>query len=265
MAASSAPRMPASSWSPKPDRFSVNSRSVGHVAQPDQLRRPLQLDDLGELLQEPRVDLRQVVDRLDRPAAVERLEHAPHPAVGRHHQLLAQRRLVKLLVVVRRGKQPALAAQFERPDALEKRLLEGAADGHRLAHRLHLGGQRRVGFGELLEVPPRDLDDDVVDGRLEGGRREPRDVVGNLVQVIAQGQLGGDLGDRKPGGLRRQRRGPRHARVHLDADHPAVGRVHRKLDVRAAGFDADPADDAPRRVAHPLVFLVRQASGPARP
>ena len=36
------------------------------------------------------------------------------------------------------------------------------------------------------------------------------------------------------------------------------GRVDRELDVRSAGLDADAADDAPRRVAHPLVFLVGQ-------
>ena len=79
---------------------------------------------------------------------------------------------------------------------------------------------------------------------------------GNLVEVIAERELGGDLRDREAGRLRRQRRRPRHARVHLDDDHPAVRRVDRELDVRAAGLDADPADDPARRVAHPLVFLV---------
>ena len=36
---------------------------------------------------------------------------------------------------------------------------------------------------------------------------------------------------------------------------PSCG-IDRELDVRAAGLDADAADDAPRHVAHPLVFLV---------
>ena len=122
----------------------------------------------------------------------------------------------------------------------------------------------RIGLGELLEVPSRDLDDDVVDGRLEGRGREARDVVRDLVEVIAERQLRGDLRDRKAGGLRRQRRRPRHARVHLDDDHPPVRGVHGELDVAAAGFDADAADDPPRGVAHPLVFLVASASAPAR-
>jgi hypothetical protein len=49
----------------------------------------------------------------------------------------------------------------------------------------------------------------------------------------------------KPVALRRERRGARHARVHLDDDHAAVLRVDRELDVGAARLDADLAD-APR-------------------
>ena len=37
------------------------------------------------------------------------------------------------------------------------------------------------------------------------------------------------------------------ARVHLDDDHPARLRVDGELDVRAAGLDADLADDGERR------------------
>ena len=159
----------------------------GHVAQPDQVRRFLELDDLRKLLEEPRVDLREVVDGLDRPAPVERFEDRPHPAVGRHDELLAQRRLVKLLVLGLLGEESALPAELERADALEERLLERAADGHRLAHRLHLRGERRVGLGKLLEVPARNLHDDVVDRRLEAGRCQPRDVVRDLVAADSRG------------------------------------------------------------------------------
>ena len=51
---------------------------------------------LGELLQEPGVDVRALVQHLDRPAAVQRLEDGPHPPIGRHHELLAQRRIIRL-------------------------------------------------------------------------------------------------------------------------------------------------------------------------
>ncbi len=110
--------------------------------------------------------------------------------------------------------------------------------------------------GELLEREPRHLDHDVVERRLEAGRRLARDVVGDLVERVADRELRGDLRDREAGGLRRERRGPRDARVHLDDDHAAVVGVDRELDVAAAGVDADLADDVDADVAQVLVLAV---------
>ncbi len=218
----------------------------------------LHLHDLGELLQEPRIDLRRLVHVVHAPAAVERLEDRPHAAIVRHGEPLAQRHGISGVALVPGGPEqpPRAAAELERPHRLHERFLERAADRHRLADRLHLRRQRAVGLGELLEVPSRVLDDDVVDGRLEGGGGQARDVVRDLVEVVAERQLGRDLRDREAGRLRRERRRARHARVHLDHEHPAVGRVHRELDVAAAGLDADAPDDAPGGIAHPLVLLV---------
>ena len=116
-----------------------------------------------------------------------------------------------------------------------------------------------VGAGEFLEGEARNFGDDVVDGRLERGRRRAAgDVVGDLVERVADRELGRDLGDRKAGRLRGQRRGARHARIHLDDDQPAVGRIDRELHVRAAGLDPDLAQHRDRGVAHDLVFLVGQ-------
>ena len=146
--------------------------------------------------------------RLDRPSAAQRPEDRPHAAIVRHHQPLAKRRLVFALLrrlLVEPRKQASGLAELERPDRLQERFLERPANRHRLPHRLHLRRQRPIGLGELLEVPPRELDDDVVDGRLEGGGRETRDVVGDLVEVIAERELGGDLRNREAGGLGRQR------------------------------------------------------------
>ena len=141
-------------------------------------------------------------------------------------------------------------------------LLEGAADRHGFADRFHRGGQRGGGAGKFLEGKARNLGDDVIDGRLERGRRRAAgDVVGDFVERVADREFGRDLGDRKAGGLGGQRRGARHPRVHLDHDHAAVGRIDAELHVGAAGLDPDLAQHRQRGVAHDLVFLVGQRQG----
>ena len=151
-----------------------------------------------------------------------------------------------------------MRSDLERAQRLLQRLLEGPPDRHRLADRLHLRSQLVGRAAKLLEREARNLGHHVVDRRLEARRRHARDVVGNLVEPVADRQPRRDLGDRKSGRLRRQRRAARHARVHLDHDHPSGRRLDRKLDVRSAGIDADFADDPNRGVAHDLVFLVGQ-------
>ena len=142
---------------------------------------------------------------------------------------------------------------------------EVPAHGHGLAHRLHGGGQGGVRGRELLEGEARNLDHDVVQGRLEGGRGLLGDVVGDLVQGVAEGELGGDLGDREAGGLGRQGGGAGDARVHFD-DHNASGvRFDGELDVAAAGVDADFADDGDGDVAQALVLAVRRVRARAPP
>ena len=93
-------------------------------------------------------------------------------------------------------------------------------------------------------------------GSNEAGVAPPVTVVGDLVERVAHRELGGDLGDREAGRLGGERRGARHARVHLDDHHAPVLRVDRELHVRAAGVDADLAQHRDRGVAHDLVFLV---------
>src|SRR5690606_25809475 len=115
---------------------------------------------------------------------------------------------------------------------LLQRFGEGAADRHHLADRLHGGGEHRLRAGEFFEGEARDLGDDVVDGRLEGGGGGAAgDVVLQLVQRVADRELGRDPGDREAGGLGGERGGARDARVHLDDDEAAVGRVDGELHV----------------------------------
>ena len=94
-----------------------------------------------------------------------------------------------------------LLAGLERADGLHQRFLEGAADGHHFADGLHLRAEALVGAGEFFELPLGDLDDDVVDGGLEAGRRGLGDVVLDFVERVADGQARGDLGDGEAGGF----------------------------------------------------------------
>ena len=140
-----------------------------------------------------------------------------------------------------------------------QRFLKGATNRHHFTDRFHLGGQARIGLREFLEVEARHLGDDVINARLERSRGAPAgDLVLQFVEGVAHRQLGGHLGNRKTGGLGRQRRRAGNPRIHLDDHHLPVVRVNGELDVGAAGFDPDLAQHRQRGVAHDLIFLVRQ-------
>ena len=159
-------------------------------------------------------------------------------------------------VVDRRPRGRRARIELARAERLEERLGERAPDAHRLADRLHLRPERRVGARELLEREARELDDDVVERRLEARGRRLREVVRDLVERVADRELGRDLRDRVAGRLRRERRRAGDARVHLDHAQLARLAVAGELDVRAARLDADRADHGRGRVAELLVGLV---------
>ena len=254
----------------------------------------LELDQLAHLLEKPRVDAGEFVDFLDGHAHAHGVSDVVRASLAGPNQLVlehvggdgplagvlllgigrsfggaasADARILggaaiipplpgqPLVVGVKPEAEPL---HLHRADALLKRLLERPPDGHRLADGLHLRGQRLVRVGELLERPARDLHHDVVDGRLEAGRRGAGDVVGQLVQCVPHRQFRGDSGDGVARRLARQGTGTRHPRVHLDHHlTPGLG-VHPELDVAPAGVHADRADDRDGAVAHLLIFLVGQ-------
>ena len=92
--------------------------------------------------------------------------------------------------------------RIECPHSLEQRFFESSANGHHLAHRFHLRAEALVSSGELFELPLGNFDDYVIECRLEAGGSLASDVVGNLVERVADRELGGDFGDREPGGFR---------------------------------------------------------------
>ncbi len=216
------------------------------------------VDDLGHAIDEPRIDFAGVVDFLARHAEPQRLRDDAQPVRRRRAERRAQHgAIVAVAETLDLDLVEAGEARLERAQRLLQAFAEGAADRHRLADRFHRRRQRRFGAREFLEGEARNFGDDVIDRRLERCRRRAAGyVVGDLVERVADREFRRDLGDRKARRFRRERRRARHARVHLDDDHAPGRRVDRELHVRAAGLDADLAQNRDRGVAHDLIFLV---------
>jgi hypothetical protein len=245
-----------------------------HLAQgsPAQLLRVF--DDLRDLIDEPRIDRRSGSHPVNGVPFEESALDSEEPVLGRRAEVVEDgagsgafggyeaSEASGMSEAPPDGAAPGdpyvRTLDLETPPRLPQRLLEGPADRHDLAHRLHGRREGRVGLGELLEREPRDLHHDVVEGRLEGGRRPRRDVVRDLVKPVPNGEQRGDLGDREPGGLGGEGGRPRHARVHLDQHLAPVAGVDRELDVRAAGLHADRPDAGECLVAHRLVLAIAQ-------
>ena len=193
----------------------------------------------------------------DRHARAERIAQVEHAFRARFLEFAAHLRQVVFVREVQARGIEADLARLQATQRLLQRFLEAAADRHHFAHRLHLRRQARIGGRELLEREARDLGDDVIDRRFERRRcLAAGDLVAQLIERVTDGELGRDLRDREARGLRRERRGTRHARVHFDHDHAAGLRVDAELHVRTAGVDADLAQHGHRGIAQALVFLV---------
>ncbi len=161
----------------------------------------LELDDLLDLVEEPRIDVREPVHLFEREAVFEGVAHVPDALRSGLAELALER------LAIARALVEAVDADLEAAQRLLERLLEGAADGHHLAHRFHLRRQAVVGLGKFLKCEPGHLGDHVIDRRLEGRRRRAAGhLVGDLVQRVAHRELGRDFGDGKPRRLRRQSR-----------------------------------------------------------
>ena len=147
-------------------------------------------------------------------------------------------------------------AVFQRAQCLVQCLFKCPADTHGLSDGFHLTRQARVFIWKLFKIPAGNLNHDIVDGRFKTRRRFAGDIVWNFMETVADRKLGGNFCNGKAGGLRGQGRASRDPRVHFNNDHFPGGRIQGKLNVGAAGFNADSGDDYFGGVPHVLVFHV---------
>ena len=135
--------------------------------------------------------------------------------------------------------------------------LEGAADGHHLAHRLHRRAKLALHTVELGEVPAGYFYHHVVEGRLEEGTRGLRHRVLQFEEAVAQSQLGGDECQGIARSLRGQCRRTAQTGIHLDdAIVLAVG-VEGILHVTLTD-DADVTDNLDGQCAQLVILRVGQ-------
>ena len=144
---------------------------------------------------------------------------------------------------------------FQRADRFQQRCFKRPVDCHDLAGRFHLGAQFPIGADKLVERPAGKFQHDIVDCRFKAGLGFAGHGVLNLVQPIADGDLGRDLGDRIAGRFGRQGAGTADPRIDFDNDIVGALGVERELHV-AAAFHAKLADDRQRGRTQHLVFVV---------
>ena len=205
---------------------------------------------MGQLVQEPAVDVRE---RMDPVHGIARLEGRGDGEDARVRGM--RQREIQVLRHVRLVAHEAVRALADHPDALLDGLLEGPADGHHLADALHAGADVPGDALELRQVPARDLHDDIVQGRFEEGRRRPGDRVLELVQAVAQAQLRRHGRQRIARRLGGQGRGTAEPRI--DLDHPVILPVGAEgvLDV-AFSDDPEMPDNVDGGLPQEMVFVV---------
>ena len=174
------------------------------------------------------------MDFFQREASAERVCHKQHAFGAGVRQFAAD------FGFVFTARIEAAQACFQAAQGFLEAFLNSASHRHHFAHRFHLRGQAVVCGREFFKRETRDFGDDIVDGRLERRRRAAAgDVVAQLVQRKADRQLRRHLRNRETRRFGSQCGRTAHARVHLNHNHLAVFRVHRKLHVRAACVHAD--------------------------
>ena len=101
------------------------------------------------------------------------------------------------------------------PDSFLNSLLERPSNTHNLTNTLHATAQQPADSAELLKIPARNLDNDVIQARLEACASNLRDAVLDFVERNTETKLSGDESERITGSLRGEGRRTRQTSVDL--------------------------------------------------
>ena len=130
--------------------------------------------------QEPRIDFGERKDFVHAHVLAEGVAYIPNAVRTRFAEFFLEHFAVLGFFV------QSVNADFQATQGFLERLLEGTANRHHLADRLHLGGQTTVGGREFLKRETWNFGDYVIDARLKTrGRRTTGNLVAQLVQGIA--------------------------------------------------------------------------------
>ena len=175
----------------------------------DLLQLVVAIDNVLELVQEPLVNLGQVMDLVHGVVLVEHgLTNGQPTSVSGVLQNLIQ----VLEGVTLETEEPGVNLT----DSLLERLLEGTTNGHDLTDGLHGASNVPVDMLELAQIPSGDLGDDVVQTGLEVGGGGLGDCVGELRESVAQPDFGSSVGQRVTGSLGGQSRRTRKTSIDLN-------------------------------------------------
>ncbi len=184
-----------------------------------------------QLAQEPLVDLGGGIDGIKVNAAVECLKYGEDTLIVLYMQQFPDL-IVGLVGIL--GQTQGVETQLDGADRLHNGLLEAGTDGHYLTSGLHLGAQGTLAVYKLIKGPLGELADDVVHSGLVAGPGGTGYGVADLVQTVADGDLGGNLGDGITGGLGSQCRRTGYTGVYLDDGVFLGARLQSELTVAAA-------------------------------
>ncbi|KAH3688090.1 hypothetical protein WICPIJ_000932 [Wickerhamomyces pijperi] len=225
--------------------------SVQPEQRPDGLQLSLLLNNVLTLVQEPFVNLGQLMDPVNGVVLMQQgLAHSQPSSVRWLSQGAVQ---VFKLATLEPDKR-----RINLSDCLLERLFKRTPNGHHLTDRLHRGPDVSLHVLELGKIPSWNLCDHVIQRRFEIGRGGLGHRVWQFRQGVTKRDLSSGVSQRVTGGLRSQSRGSGQTGIHLDDSVVQPVRLQGVLDVTLTN-DTQMSDDLDGSGTQHVVLLVRES------